>query len=256
MSTFELATNVKSKITDVVVLSQKNRAPDDNPGAQLSFAMQLPNHELTMFDGSLKAFLYTKNASSSSGQQESLDGIEPVTDLPNLSRIGAHIGRIHWDGEFTGYTLVIDHGMGGASNIEVTDCVLSKFRIAAQEGGTVALDFMLESQDVAANVFGKLATLKNREVEITLVAPEVAQQDFTTGNTNPVPFGANDAGGADINPFPVGADAPGTGAAASPFLTPEAALAAAVGGEAAPGPVVSTRRPSRLAAVKAAGEAA
>ena len=208
-----------------------------------------------MFDGGLKSFLYTKKASSSTGQQETLEGIEPVTDLPNLSRIGAHIGRIHWDGEFSGYTLVIDHGMGGASNIEVTDCVLSKFRLAAQEGGTVAMDFMLESQDVAANVFGKLATLKNREVEITLVAPEVAQTELDVTGQNPMPFG-NDNEGGDSNPFPVGADAPGTGAAASPFLTPEQALTNSVGGEAAPGPVVSTRRPSRLAAVKAAGEAA
>lgn len=196
MSNFELATNVKSKITDVVVLSQKNRAPDDNPGAQLSFAMQLPNHDLTMFDGSLKAFLYTKNANTSTGQQETLEGIEPITDLPNLSRIG----RIHWDIELTGFTLTIDHGMGGASNIEVTDCVLSKFRIAAQEGGTVALDFMVESQDVAANVFGKLATLKNREVEIMLTAPVVEQAEIDLSGVNPFPVDLG-AGAAPVNPF-------------------------------------------------------
>lgn len=44
--TFELETTTKAKLTDVVVLSQKNRQPDENPGAKLSFETSLSNHML------------------------------------------------------------------------------------------------------------------------------------------------------------------------------------------------------------------
>ncbi len=178
MSTFELTTNTKAKLTDVVVLSQKNREPNDNPGAQLAFSLLLPNHELTMLDGALRSFLYTKSAASSTSPQGMLEGVEPVSNMPNLTTIGKRVGKLHWDIELTGYTLTIDQGMGGASNIEIGDCEVSKFRLLPQEGGTVAIDFQLESPDVAANTFGRLATLKNREVEILLLPPEVVQGDM------------------------------------------------------------------------------
>ena len=178
MRTFELAPKTKARITDVVVLSQKNRQPDDNPGAQLAISVLLANHDLTMFDGKLKGMLYTKSAASSAPAQQGLEGVEPVSDLPNLSAIGKHLGKIHWKAEYTGFTLVIDQGLGGESDIVVTDCVLSNFNIDAKEGGSVSLEFKLESQDVPADVFGKLAGYKSRDAEIGLTPPEVVQQDI------------------------------------------------------------------------------
>ena len=177
--TFEIETLTKCKLTEVAVLSQKNREPDQNPGAALSFSMELANHHLSYFDGSLKSFLYTKSAATSSTpKQKALEGVEEVSDLPNLTQAGAKLGKLHWNHELTGYSLVIDHGMGGKSNLSLEDCTLSAFRITPKEGGTIVLDFLLESQDVPEKVFGKLATLKNREVSITLTAPEVAQDDL------------------------------------------------------------------------------
>ena len=171
---FEIETLSKAKITDVVVLSQKNREPDDNPGAALSFSMELANHALSYFDGSLKSFLYTKTAASSgSPAQAKLEGIEEVTDMPNLTAAGAKLGTLHWNHDLTGYTLCIDHGMGAKSNLEIEDATLSCFRIDPKDGGTIVLGFKLEAQDVPEKVFGKLATLKNREVNILLTAPEV-----------------------------------------------------------------------------------
>ena len=68
--------------------------------------------------------------------------------------------------------------MGGKSNLGLADCIVSKFRIEPKEGGTIIVDFLCESQDVPEQVFGKLATLKNREVQITLSAPEVTQESL------------------------------------------------------------------------------
>lgn len=176
---FVLETLTKTKITDVMVLSQKNREPDQNPGAALSFSMELSNNALSYFDGSLKSFLYTKSAASSAAPaQQGLEGVEQVSDLPNLTRGGIKMGKFNWNEDLYGYELVIDHGMGGKSNLELADCIVSNFKVEPKEGGTILLGFLLESQDVPEKVFGKLATLKNREVQITLTAPEVKQESM------------------------------------------------------------------------------
>ena len=175
--TFEIDTPQKIRIHDVEILSQKNRAPDANPGAKLSISMDVGNDVLSHFDGALKGVLFHKSAASSASVQDTLDGVEPVSDLPNLTNIGKSIGSIHWALELTGYGLLIDHGIGGKSNLELPDCKLSNFRFSAKEGGTVTVQFVCESEDVAEKVFGKLATLKAREVQILLTAPEVVQQD-------------------------------------------------------------------------------
>jgi hypothetical protein len=175
---FELDTMTKTKITDVVVLSSNNRQPGDNPGAGLKFSMSASNDALSMFDGFLKSMLYSKSAASStSKKQKDLDGVEPVTDMPNLTALGMKLGALHWSEDATGYELTIDHGMGGASNVVLAACSISKFKIKPNEGGTVDIDWLVESKDVPEAVFGKLATLKNIEVQITLTAPVVTQTE-------------------------------------------------------------------------------
>ena len=177
---FELETMTKAKITDVMVLSQKNREPDANPGAALSFSLELSNHHLSYFDGSLKGFLYAKSASSSAGpKQKGLEGVEQITDMPNLTVAGFKIGKFHWDHDLTGYSLEIDQGLGGKnSNLSIGDVSLASFRIEPKEGGTILLSFVAESQDVPEKVFGRLAMLKNREVSIRLAPPVVDQRDL------------------------------------------------------------------------------
>jgi len=176
---FELETATKTKITDVVVLSQKNRAPGENPGAALSFSMLLSNDALSYFDGSLKSFLYGKQANGSAeSQQGGLDAVEPVSDMPNLTKAGMKLGKLHWGQEYTGYELTIEHGMGGKSDLQIADSTLSKFVFIPKEGGSFELQFLLESQDVPEKVFGKLATMKNTEVSILLTPPEVVQEQI------------------------------------------------------------------------------
>ena len=177
---FELETMTKAKITDVMVLSQKNREPDANPGAALSFSLELSNHHLSYFDGSLKGFLYAKSAASSAGpKQKGLEGVEQITDMPNLTVVGSRIGKFHWDHDLTGYSLEIDQGLGTKnSNLTIGDMALGNFRIEPKEGGTILLSFVGEAQDVPEQVFGRLATLKNREVSIRLAPPVVDQRDL------------------------------------------------------------------------------
>lgn len=173
---FQLPTSTKAKLIDVVVLSQKNRKPEDNPGAKLPIALTLPNSVLDVFAVGLRSMLFDKAAT---GAQDQLQGVDPVSDLPVLSPIGAKIGAFPWKLELTGYCLTFIFGTGRkASNIEIQDCALSGFRFTAKEGGSVDVKFNVESEHVTADQFGRLAMLKSREVEITLAAPELRQEDL------------------------------------------------------------------------------
>jgi hypothetical protein len=177
---FELLQMTKAKLIEVFVLSQKNRQPDENPGAKLTVEIAVPNHALSMFDGFLKGFLFTKHgAESPKAKQTTLDGVEVVSDLPNLSGIAAHVGVLPWSHEMTGYGLVVDLGLGGKrSNLVIDDCVLSGWKITPKEGGSVLVKFNIESANVSESAFGKLAKMKSREIQFTLTPPEIQQEDL------------------------------------------------------------------------------
>lgn len=177
---FELESPTVAKIADVIVLAEKDRQPDTNPGAGLDLAITTSNHILSSFDGHLRGMLYTKNANSSTPEQKQqpLEGVEPVSDLPNLTVIGQKLGQFGWDLELTGYTAIIDQGLGGKnSDIELTDCKLSKFSIAPREGGSVVLKLRIESPNISEKQHGQLALLKTTERPVTLAAPDALQQD-------------------------------------------------------------------------------
>lgn len=192
---FELLNPTKAKLLDVVVLSQKNRMPDENPGAKLNFEIQLSADILAHFDGHLKGFLFTKNSGSEGAKQAALDGIPEASDMPNLTGIGMKIGKFPWNQELTGYELVIDHGMGGKkSDLVIDDGLLSNWRFTPKEGGTVIARMSFESANVTEAQFGRLAKMKSRDIEITFHPPEEVQQQIPSGAQTP----------ADGWPFPKG----------------------------------------------------
>lgn len=200
---FELLNPTKAKLLDVVVLSQKNRAPDENPGAKLNFEIQLSADILAHFDGHLKGFLFTKNSGTEGAKQAALDGIPEASDMPNLTGIGMKIGKFPWNQELTGYELVIDHGMGGKkSDLVIDDGLLSNWRFTPKEGGTVIARMSFESANVTEAQFGRLAKMKSRDIEITFHPPEEVQQQIPSGAQTP----AAKAGGSDDGswPFPKG----------------------------------------------------
>lgn len=175
---FELESPTQAKLVDVIVLSDKDRAPETNPGVGLDFSMTVANDMLTMFDGGLRSALFCKTAASSAPAQGTLEGVQPVSDMPNLTGIGKAIGQFGWDLELTGYELTLDQGLGGPrSNLTLDDCKLTNWRFKCKEGGSVEVKFRVESPDVNEKTHGKLALLKTREFPILLKAPVVQQQD-------------------------------------------------------------------------------
>jgi len=71
----------------------------------------------------------------------------------------------------TGYTVEIDYGIGGDSNIVLGDVKNDKFKITAQEGGTVTVCCrMIAHPD--EKVIGPLCNFIQRDIVLTITPPE------------------------------------------------------------------------------------
>ncbi len=240
---FELLNPTKAKLLDVVVLSQKNRQPDENPGAKLNFEVQLTADILSAFDPKLKSTLFMKGSASESAKQAALDGIPEASDMPNLTGIGMKIGKFPWHQELTGYTLVIDHGMGGRkSDLEITDGLLSNWRFTPKEGGTVIARMSFESANVTEAQFGRLAKMKSRDIEVKFQPPEEVQQQIPDGQ----------AKGDGAWPFPKGKGPGIPGEAPPQSATTEVVKGKPAAKKTAPAKKTSAAKPADKASAQAA----
>jgi hypothetical protein len=199
MNVFALEEPTKVKVTDVEVLSSKDRKPTDNPGAALNFSMVVGNDMLTMFDGYLKSALYMAVANKGDAPvkqnkkaQETLvpevSNQQISSDMPKLTTMGMKLGEFAWDLELIGCKLNIEYGTNGPSGIEADGCKVYRFRIFGQEGGSVIIKYRVEFSDVDSATHGKLAMLKNCEAVITLTPPVVSDD---APMQNPMPFDAD-----------------------------------------------------------------
>lgn len=168
---FELNTPTKGKLLNLEVLSQKGRAPDENPGSQVKLAFTIGADLLVMFDGRIAGVLYEP----SNGSQQALEGIQSL----QLTALAKRLGSFRWKYDMVGYELTFDRGLGDAkSNLVLTDCKLDRWRLTPKDGGSIDVVVIAESSDTSAATFGQLAKLKSCEVSFTLTAAEVAQGDL------------------------------------------------------------------------------
>lgn len=174
----EITTPLKAKLADLVVLSQKNRQPDENPGAKLSIEMNLPLDTLAMFAGGMRASWYEPGPA----QQGALDGMA----IERLTSLGEFIGWSTWSKEYTGHTVTIDFGIGGPSNIVIKDAKLHHFKFSPEDGSVFA-KFKVESADVSEAMFGRLAKLKSCEVQLLVAPPTVDQREIDDEAAAPAP---------------------------------------------------------------------
>jgi hypothetical protein len=214
--TFELLTLTAAKIDSVNCRSELH-GKEHSPAVDLRISFDAANSVLDMFDGWLLFVLYHKaDAPAQPDPQQALDGVEVVSDTPNL-RIPFLASPLKWGREYTGYTLVIDYGIGGKSNVVLGDCAVNNVQFSPKEGGTVTVTMRLQcSKGLNEKVLGKLALLVQHDVHIQLEAPEV--------DVGAPPIdGAKDGG-----PWPFGDK--GEKNAPATEKTPEQALADAVEG--------------------------
>ena len=211
---FEIEDFTPVKITSVNPRSERHGPEELHPAVDLHISLTTGNNILTALDGKLLDALYTKNANADQGGQQNLEGVEEVSNLPNLKF--PLMGALKWKKDLIGYTLTVQHGVG--SDIVLTGCKVNNFTIDPKEGGSVDLKFRVQSSDVDERTLGKLGLLVQNEVDVMLLAPE-AKQDGQQDIENPLPFALDDSDKQVENPFPSA-------------LTPEQALADACAAEA------------------------
>lgn len=201
----EFIPKTPATIVDVDIQSLKMGQKDVKPAVCLHLKLMRPNHTLAMLDGNLLAFLYEK-ATAEAGKQKTLDGVDVISDMPQLTTLAKSIGVLNWDGEQTGCMLVIYQGVTGDQDIKLRDCTVRKVKVDPKEGGATEWCLQVYTADVDQDTIGALGVLKSLDRDIELVAAKVAdnsQQDLADEKKDPV--------------------------------TPEAALTAAAGGGSASG---------------------
>lgn len=173
----EIKQAVKAKVMNVSVLSQKNRAVDENPGAKLRLKVPLSVDQLEMLaPGSTKEWFEEVKTQP---KQQALDGVEQARSK-QLSGLGLILKKAELSTELTGYTITIVRGTGRAeSNLILTDCTILKgSAIELHETGAY-WTFNADTPNASdADWGGKLPRLKSTSQEMLLAPPVVAQEDL------------------------------------------------------------------------------
>lgn len=173
----EFCGKTKATITAIDIQSLKQGQTDVVPAVCLHLKLTLANGTLKMLDKNLLPFLFEKG-SGKGDPQRALDGVDVVSDLPQLTDIAVKIGALHWDGEQTGSTLTIYQGVTGDQDIKLADCTVRKIKIDPQEGGAVDWDLQVYTSDVDQETIGALGVLKSltRDIELEAAQPVSAKQ--------------------------------------------------------------------------------
>lgn len=187
--TFALEIPTAAKLHHVNVRAEM-AGKESTPAIDLKISFDAANDVLSMFDPWLLSAIYHKaDAQPTDGAQQTLEGVEHVSDVPNL-RMPWLAMPVRWSKEYSGYTLALDYGLGGKSNIELVSCDVNQIAFEAKEGGTVTTTMRVQcSKGLTEKVLGKLATLVQHDVQILLDPPEQSAQEDIEPKSGPWPFG-------------------------------------------------------------------
>lgn len=151
------------------------------PAHDLGLQINCSNTVLAFFGPTLRQSLYAK-AAAGRAPREAAQGelpVEPamVTDLPHLKNpcIVMPI-KLAFEGE--GYRAVIDYGIGGDSDIVLTDCKVKNVRVDCQEGGTVVMRLRITKAEMDLRASGILSNHVQQDVVISLIPPSADQSEI------------------------------------------------------------------------------
>lgn len=158
---FDLSQQVK--LANVNPRAEKH-GEDTKPALDLKIEATCPSTALIHFHSELRQHLFKKD--------ENPDLVDQIVENDGLTVLRyPEMGAIKWDIEMTGYTVEVDYGMGGDSNIVLTDVKLDHFTIEAMSGGSVSITFRMIAHPEAGDV-GKLCEFIQRDIDLVLTPPE------------------------------------------------------------------------------------
>lgn len=144
------------------------------PALDLAITLTATNHMLDLIHHALRPTLFC--AQGAQGRQPTQAEMDlPVDDLPNV-RFPHLDYPVKYDSMLVGYTLTVDYGRGGESNLRLKTCDIKTFKITPIEGGSVEVKFTVQCADgIDERIVGKLSMLQQSEISITLDGPEIVE---------------------------------------------------------------------------------
>jgi hypothetical protein len=156
-------TDHKAKLTNVNPRAEMH-GDQPKPAFDLMIEAACPNTVLNSFHPELRAMLYKTN--------ENPDLADQVTDSDGQTSLRLpKLGSLKWDQEYAGYAVTVDYGMGGDSNIVLSDVKVDKFKFTAQEGGTVIVCCRIIAHP-DEKVIGPLCNFIQRDIVLSITPPE------------------------------------------------------------------------------------
>lgn len=155
--------NQKAKLINVNPRAEKY----DELACDLKFEIRTSNDVLSEFHHSLKSAFYKEP-----------DQGNLINEPGTLSQLKfPDIGPISYGMELVGHELVVHYGIGGKSDLSIDDCRVNHFRLHPQEGGAVSVTFRVQGNP-SEHVIGKLCSMIQKEIDISLIAPGESQLDL------------------------------------------------------------------------------
>lgn len=170
---FELLDFTGVKLDNTNSRMQKH-GEENVPALDLAITLTANNKVLDLIHHALRPTLFcAQGAQGKAPTQAEMD--LPVDDLPNV-RFPHLDYPVKYDSMLTGYTLTVDYGRGGESNLRLKTCDIKTFKITPIEGGSVEVKFTVQCADgVDERIVGKLSMLQQSEISITLEGPEIVE---------------------------------------------------------------------------------
>lgn len=133
----------------------------------LKCQMDAPNTFLNQLAPELLAMLFMPV------EQDNQAKLEGVPETLPLLRTHAIQWPMALEGDYSGYQVTVDRGLGGSSNMVLQEVKLNKLKLTCIEGGSVQLQFRLQVSNVGDEVIGRLSSYIKAEMFIALLPPQV-----------------------------------------------------------------------------------
>ena len=158
---FEITTAQPVKLANYNPRSEKH-GKQHKPAADLRIEAGMNAAALDLLQPGLRESLYK-------AAEDQADLVEPDRNALTARRF-QRMAPFAWAWEGKGYTLTVDYGLGGDSNIELDDCTVKNVMISPQEGGTVLFKFSVVAHPDEHDS-GILSHRIQQDITITLKAP-------------------------------------------------------------------------------------
>lgn len=152
------------RLAHMNIRSEKH-GDETRTAVDLELSLMTSNEALAMFAPSLRAALYKRAADNSAA-----DLADQMNDPDALTALAfPALGTLRWDGEIVGADVRLHFGIA-KNDVRFETAKVNKFRLSPANGGSVGIDFRVQSVASPDDV-KRLSTMLEGEITVDLEPP-------------------------------------------------------------------------------------